>query len=331
MIGVRAARPPVDFLLDAAFAERMASLSATVGPAIEADVEALVNEPVADPVDGSTIPASAAAALVTRHRLESTVELALLALPVARAMSSPPISGYRVGAIGIEAGTGDLVLGGNLEFPGSELGATIHAEGFVALRARRRGRSLATLAVRRASPCAHCRQTLAEFAEADALTIVDLRGYSVTLADLYPWAFEPSALDMLGDAPDAVGWPNLAFAAAPSPAPPAPVAAELLTAGIRAHAPYSGAPSAAVLRLRDGRMVSAACVESVAFNPSISALQAVLIELVVLRAEVAEITEAWLAGLAEGRIDPEPGFRALLAAVAPGAVAHVARWRSASA
>lgn len=312
------------FHADATIADRLAELGRRVGPAVEAEVAAIVARPPIDPLDGSTLTAAEAAALVARHGLSSTSELALLALPVAQGMARPPISGYRVAAIGIEAESGDLVLGANLEFPGTELGTTVHAEGFVALRARRRGRTLATLAVREAHPCAHCRQTLAESAAAEALTLIDTLGHALTLADLYPWPFRPAALGVEGDTPARVAWPNLTFV---DPSRAADAAAALLEAGSRAHAPYSGAPSAVVLRLRDGRTVGAGCVESVAFNPSISALQAALVELAAARSEPLEIAEGWLALTEGGSVDPEPGFRALLGAVAPDAGAQVARWR----
>ena len=211
MIVARAARAQMSFPADAAFAGRMAGLSESVGPAVEADVAAIVEGRAADPVGGSTVPAAAAAELINRHGLASAVELALLALPVAAPMARPSISGYRVAAVGIEAASGDLVLGANLEFPGSELTTTVHAEGFVALRARRRGQTLSTLAVREARPCAFCRQTLAESAVADGIAILDPLGNSLALDDLYPAPFQPRALGMTGDTPGQVSWPSLAF------------------------------------------------------------------------------------------------------------------------
>ena len=315
------------FRADEAAAQRLAGLAATIGAQVEAalgEAVAASVAPAADPLAASTISAAEVARLVDRFGLASERELALLALPVAGAMADPPISGYRVAAVGIEAETGDVVLGGNLEFPGTELATTIHAEGFISLRVRRRGRTLETLAVREAHPCAHCRQTLAEADAADRLEIIDPLGHELTLAELYPWAFQPAALGVSGDRADALSWPGLAFASAP---PPAEVAALLLEAGARAHAPYSRAPSAVALRLRDGRLVSAGCVESVAFNPSISAIQAALVEVAATRAARGEVTDGWLARTAGGAVDPAPGFRALLAAAAPSAAAHVVDWR----
>lgn len=311
------------FAPDATVARRIAALAEGIGPAVEAEVAEIVARPPDDPLGGSVIPAPAVADLVARHGLASARELALLALPVARAMARPPISGYRVAAIGLEAGSGDLVLGANLEFPGADLGATVHAEGFVALRARRRSRSLEAIAVREAHPCAHCRQTLAESADADGLAIIDPLGHDLALEALYPWPFRPAALGERGDAAGSIAWPTLAL---DGPGLPRGVAAALLEAGSRAHAPYSGAPSAVVLRLRDGRLLAAGCVESVAFNPSITALQAALVEAAAARAEAGDVVEAWLGRVAGGAVDPEPGFRALLGAVSPISRAEARRW-----
>lgn len=294
-----------------------------VGATVEDAIREVAHRRPEKLLDGSTIPAAAAAELVSRHGLASVEALALAALPIAQAMARAPISGFEVPAVGIEAGSGDLLLGANLEFPGTELGTTIHAEGFVALRARRRGRPLATIVVREARPCAHCRQTLSEAGAADSLVLVDQHGSRRSLDDLYPWPFRPGALGVDGDDPAATRWPNLAIAADTSPPD---VANALLEVGVRAHTPYSEAPSAVALRLADGTILAAAGVESVAFNPSISAAQAALVELAAARREPSEVREAWLARRADALVDPAATFRALLGAVAPAARTHVLDW-----
>ena len=316
---------------DPEIVRRMAALSASAGEAVEKDVAELVQRRPGKAIDGSVIPSAVAADLVARHGLESPRELALLTLPVALAMARPPISGYRVAAVGIEAGTGDLLLGANLEFPGTDLGTTIHAEGFVSLRARRRGRTLDVLALTRAHPCAHCRQTLIESAGADGLRLVDVLGNVLVLVDLYPWAFGPSALGIPPDDPAAVRRRQVPPGAGTGTGSghggvPAEVAHVLEDVGARSHAPYSRAPSAVALRLRDGIVVGAGCVESVAFNPSIEAVQAALVEVAAVRAEPGEIVEGWLARTPGGSVDPAPRFRAVLQAVAPMARAHVVDW-----
>jgi cytidine deaminase len=293
------------------------------GATLEEHINEIAERAPDDPADGSVIRAGEAAELVARHALGSVEALALAALPVADRLARPGISRFRVPAVGIEAGSGDLVLGANLEFPGTELGTTVHAEGFVALRARRRGRALATLVVREARPCAYCRQTLSEAGTAGSLVLVDAAGNRRRLDDLYPWPFRPEALGVAGDDPAAVRWPDLALD--PAAVPP-DLAGLLLDAGRRAHAPYSEAPSAVALRLADGRVAAAGAVESVAFNPSISAAQAAMVEVAALRAEPDGITDAWLARRAAGAIDPEAGFRSLFSAVAPAARLRVVDW-----
>jgi cytidine deaminase len=152
---------------------------------------------------------------------------------------------------------------------------------------------------------------------------VDSQGNRRTLDDLYPWPFRPAALGVPGDDPATVRWSSLAIAA---DAAPPDVAGLLLDLGGRAHVPYSEAPSAVVLRLADGRLLGAAAVESVAFNPSISATQAALVELAAVRGDAAAIVEAWLARVRGARVDPEAGFRALITAAAPTASVRTVDW-----
>jgi cytidine deaminase len=293
------------------------------GATLADDLRAIVGRRPSDPADGSVVTAAEAAGLVARHGLASVEALALEALPLAGELARPAISDFRVPAVGIEAGSGDLVLGGNLEFPGTDLGTTVHAEGFVSLRARRRGRTLATLVVREARPCAHCRQTLSEASTAGALVLIDAGGSRRSLDDLYPWPFRPDALGVPGDDPSVARWPNLGLGKA---AVEPDVAAVLVEVGGLAHVPYSNAPSAVALRLADGRLLGAGACESVAFNPSISAAQAAMVELVAIRADGREVVDAWLGRLPGAAVDPEAGFRALLGAVAPAARLRVVEW-----
>ena len=51
-----------------------------------------------------------------------------------------------------------------------------------------------------------------------------------------------------------------------------------------------------------------------------------MVELVAVRADGSNVSEAWLARRRGAPIDPEAGFRALLGAVAPRARLHVLDW-----
>jgi cytidine deaminase len=267
------------------------------------------------------VAADDVAALLTEFGLRSTREAAILALPAAATLARPAISDYHVGAVGLTPG-GELILGGNLEFPGASIHHTVHGEGFVTLRAGALGLALAELAIREARPCAHCRQVLAELAWADDLRIVDPLGHDLALQDIYPWPFTPADLGQARAAPRVTAPTTVRL----DGSSPGDIAAALLRAGARAHAPYSREPAAVVLRLADGRLAEGAVLESVAFNPTIGPLQDALVALVATEVPFDTIGDAWLGVARDGRVDHVGPTRDLLAAVAPGAALHTTYW-----
>lgn len=279
---------------------------------------------VRDRVTGDArVPGGDVADLIETFGLDAADPVLCAALPAAALLADPPISGYRVGAVGREMPSGDLLLGGNLEFPGSDLGRTIHAEGFVAIRTFLRGTVLDTLAIERARPCAFCRQTLVECAWAPELRLIDPAGHRRSLAELYPWPFVPADLGEPGVVPGATPWPGLAV---DDPAVPADVASLLASSGARAHAPYSRAPAAVVLRLRDGRLVAGATIESVAFDPTVGPLGVAIVGLRTGGDGYADIESAWLATPADGVVDDVGPTAGLLAVIAPRARFVATTW-----
>jgi cytidine deaminase len=312
------------FLPDPAVADRRARAEARVGGPLVARIGALAAERNGpDAGDAGVLLAAEAADLVAAFDLAGPDDLMCLALPHAASLARPAISGFVVGAVGLEAGTGNLLLGGNVEFPGASLGLTLHGEGAVTLRAFGRGTAVEALAVIRARPCAHCRQVLTELAWADDLVLIDPAGHRVTLDDLYPWPFSPGALGTTGAVPGAVPWPDLALA---SDAAPQPVVERLVRAGSRAHAPYTRSPAAAVLALPDGGFVVGSALESVAYNPSIGPVQAAVPELLARGWELADVRAAWVAVPAEAPVDHAAVARHLLRAIAPSAPVTVVHW-----
>jgi cytidine deaminase len=266
---------------------------------------------------GHVVPAARVAEVVDEFDLGDVDALMLLLLDDARTLADPPMSGYWVGIVGLERDTGDLVLGGNLEFPGTHLGTTVHGEGFVMTRAFQRGTSVATLALNRAHPCAHCRQYISEFAASTDLTLIDTLGHRLSLSDIYPWPFAPSALGEVGAAPGAVNWPNLT-----GDGPD-----DLLEAGRRAWTPYSGCPSAAVVETHDGRRFAGPAVESVAFNPSMPPVQSALVAARAHGYPWSDIRSVWLGTTVGGDVDMTRSTRELLTVIAPAATLHVVDWR----
>lgn len=286
------------------------------GPAIEAEIAAFVGARggATDDNLGSIVPAPVVNRLIKAHGLADAEELILVALPVAQKMATPPISSYFVGCIGLEAQTGNLVLGGNIEFPGTHLGYTVHGEGFVFTRAFSRDIAIKTIAIREAHPCAHCRQYLSEFAATKDLTLIDPLGHRLKMSDLYPWPFDPAYLEnkgvVVGDEPFAE------MSLGPHGLPP-DVAERLLEAGRRSHAPYSKSPGAVALTVNDGSIVTGAAIESVAFNPSMGPMQAAVIDLFAHGYSYDDIVAAALGTVEEGAVDYSRSAAELLAAIAP--------------
>ena len=72
--------------------------------------------------------------------------------------------------------------------------------------------------------------------------------HTLSMADLYPWPFEPDDLGEPGIVPGAVPWPDLATRRRP-PSIRRTSPRRLVAAGRRAHAPYSRCPAAVALGL----------------------------------------------------------------------------------
>ena len=318
------------FAADPAVATRRAALVARTGVAFADHLEPALAAVGRDPVHPRAIvPAEVVRRLVRDLDLTSVEEVMLLALATARELASPPVSDYHVGAVGLAERSGDLLLGGNLELPGASIWHTVHGEGSVTLLARARGERIATLALTQARPCAHCRQVLTEIDGAHGdegrppLRLIDPAGHVLTLPDLYPWPFAPDDLGVRGCVPGVDAWPGLALR---DPGIPPRVAAALVAAGRRAHAPYSGAPSAVVLRLHGEALLAGSVLENVAFNPTIGPLQDALVIARASGTDLAAVDAAWLAEPAGAPVSHAASTRDALATLVPEVAMHVTYW-----
>lgn len=271
---------------------------------------------------GGVLLAAEAHDLMARFTLTSIRDLMCLLLETAQDYAHPAISDFHVGAVGLEAGSGSLILGGNVEFPGAHLGFTLHGEGFVFTRAMSRGTDIAVIAIGEAHPCAHCRQCLSEYAASAALELIDPLGHTLTLAQLYPWPFDPAYLGERGAVPGRQLWPDLAFIEEA----PTPAAQQLLARGRQSHSPYSKSPGALTLHLKDGQSVTGFAIESVAFNPTIHPVQAALIDLIAHGYAYDDITGATLGTVRGGAVDYAASTRELLSRIAPQAPLLVLGW-----
>lgn len=312
------------FTADAAIPARISERKAAVGADLIAEVTGLLDaarDSLANNM-GGVIAADDVARMVAHFQLSGAEELMLLALDAARTLARPPISNFFVGAVGLERQTGNLICGGNLEFPATHLGTTVHGEGFVMTRAASRGTDIAVLAIGEAHPCAHCRQYLSEFAATAEMVLIDPLGHRLTMAELYPWPFDPDYLGEPGYRPETrnegLSLATIGLSTA--------LADRLLAAGRAAHAPYSKCPGAVVLQLADGNLISGFSIESVAFNPSMPPLQAALIDLFAHGYELRDVVEVTLATRRGGNVDYAATTSELLARAAPGLALNTVEW-----
>ncbi|HEX8172092.1 MAG TPA: cytidine deaminase [Thermoanaerobaculia bacterium] len=188
-------------------------------------------------------------------------------LPFAAAYAKPPVSNFRVGCVSRGA-SGALYYGTNVEFAGTDLTTTVHAEQSSVTNAWMSGETSIDFIAVTAPPCGYCRQFLNETAGADRLQVA-IDGAPRPLADYLPGAFGPRDLGLdsglmapldhrfVIDSDDAL-------------------ALEALRAANRSYAPYSKAYAGVALRAKDGAAFSGAYAENAAFNPSMSPLQVAL-------------------------------------------------------
>lgn len=312
------------FAADSAIAARVAAVEPEVRAQLAERVKAAIVSANHNPREnaGSVVPAALAAELIAEFRLTSVRDLMCLLLDTAKDIARPGISNFFVGAVGLETETGNLILGGNVEFPGTHLGFTLHGEGFVFTRAMSRGTDISVIAIGEAHPCAHCRQCLAEYGASDKLELIDPLGHTLTLAQLYPWPFDPAYLGEAGAVPGRELWPNLRLIEETG----SPAAEALLAIGKRSHSPYSKCPGAVLLHLKDGNIVVAGAIESVAFNPAIHPVQAAMVDLLAHGYAYSDISGTTLGTVRGGAVDYSLSTRELMARVAPDTPILVLGW-----
>ena len=243
--------------------------------------------------EGAVIAGIDARAYATRAHLNDD-ELILSMLPWATAYASPPVSGFKVGAVALGR-SGNYYAGGNLELPGLPLSGSVHAEQAVVANARLYGeRELLALATT-ATPCGHCRQFLNELRGASGLRILVRGSAAMTLSDLLPARFGPSDLGVEAALLEPVshGLRSIAGAGDTEGGADALMQAALAAAD-GSYAPYTKTYAGAAVRTAAGRIASGGYLESAAFNPSLPALQAALVALVLRRERPDAILDAVL-------------------------------------
>ena len=246
----------------------------------------LLTQVVTAPSFIGIIPATQAHKLATQMAI--SIEALMHALvPIARCYAYVPISNYHVGSV-VRGTSGNLYFGGNLEFPGLGLNMTVHGEQAAVVNARLHGETgLDTLAVN-GTPCGHCRQFLSEINNPQ-LAIIYPNGQSKPLSQILPNAFTPQALGNKQGLFDPI-----------KPKPQLTLNSDdvlsntALQIALQSYAPYSNNWAGIAVQLSNGLIVAGPYLESVAFNPSLSPLQTVLVVLRLRQQPWQEIQDAVL-------------------------------------
>jgi cytidine deaminase len=215
----------------------------------------------------------------------SVQELLHKLIPIAKPYARPPISNYRVGAAALGK-SGNIYLGVNLEFAHFPLNEAVHGEQFLIVNARNHGEKELIAIALSAAPCGHCRQFLNEIGV--DLLILTPGSKERTLSSLLPESFGPQDLGLKGALMDKED--NI-----PAFEEESPIYAMALQAAHNSYAPYSSSKSGVAIETKDGSIYTGSYLENVAFNPSLSPLQAALVALVIDKIEYNEIKNVVLA------------------------------------
>jgi cytidine deaminase len=229
-------------------------------------------------------------ASVVQQLLQSTgytiQQLMASLVPSAAQYAIPPISNFKVGAVGLGA-SGSLALGANIEFVGEALSMCVHGEQAVTANAIAHGETGLQMLAISAAPCGYCRQFLYETSLASSLQILLANTAPVLLTTLLPDAFGPADLGVT----TSLMTPQFQ----PLDLPPGDTVVQAaLQAAQVSYAPYSFSYSGVALGTSDGQIFSGSYAENAAFNPSMSPMEAALVSLVMGGSNFGAITEAVL-------------------------------------
>ena len=242
-----------------------------------------------------------------------TIDQLMLALiPEAETDARPPISNFLVGAVALGT-SGSLYLGANYEFVGQALSFTVHGEQAATAQAISAGETgMQKLAVS-AAPCGYCRQFLYELTTASTLQILLPKTPPVLLTALLPDAFGPLDLGVTAAlmSPQSHGMTL-------SPPPDDHVIEAALAAANASYAPYTLGYAGVALKTRDGSIFTGSVAENAAFNPSMSPLEAAVVNLVISGGKAYDdIVDAVLVEAVDSKASQSAATRAVLKAITP--------------
>jgi cytidine deaminase len=197
-------------------------------------------------------------------------DLLLLLVPFAQRYALPPISGFEVGAVA-RGTTGSLYFGANMEYVGTALSFSVHAEQSATTNAWLHGEDgLEAIAVS-SLPCGYCRQFLYELEGASRLPVL-WKDKALLLGDLLPDAFGPADLGKSARLmkPERHGLKRL------DPPSSDSLVLAALGAADASYSPYTESFAGVALETAGGAVFTGRYAESAAYNPSMSPLESAL-------------------------------------------------------
>jgi cytidine deaminase len=206
-----------------------------------------------------------------------TLEQAVLVIAeVAKAFARPEISGYEVGAVAQGSKTKAFYLGANMEFAGSALSFTLHAEQAATTNAWDHGEEGLLLIAVNAAPCGYCRQFLYEVTTAEKLMVLLKEKQPQPLTKFLLEPFGPKDLGVEGGlmTPEDHG---LELAEANGE----PIVQAALAAASQSYAPLAYTPNSpsyagAAVETGPGDVFAGRVALNAAYNPSLSPLEAAM-------------------------------------------------------
>jgi cytidine deaminase len=240
----------------------------------------------------------------------SIEQLMLALVPLAQKFAIPPISNFFVGAVALGA-SGSIYFGANYEFVGPALSFTVHGEQAATAHAISCGETGMQMLAVSAAPCGYCRQFLYELTTASTLQILLPNTPSTPLTSLIPDAFGPGDLGVTAAlmSPQSHGM-TLAQATGD------PVVKTALAAANASYAPYTFSYAGVALKTRDGSIFTGLVAENAAFNPSMSPLEAAIVNLVISGGKsYPDIVEAVLVEATGSKASQAVATRAVLSAI----------------
>ncbi len=256
---------------------------------------------------GGFLPAGEVAKIVGSLAID---QLMLDLIPLAKTLAIPPISNFFVGVVALGA-SGGLYFGANYEFPGHALTFSVHGEQAATTQALSNGEKGIEMLAISAAPCGYCRQFLNELTTASTLRIILPNTPVTSLTSLLPAAFGPIDLGVTGGLMSPQSH-NMTLATSTND----DVVRAALDAANRSYAPYSASYAGVALKTSDGSIVTGSVAENAAFNPSMSPLEAAIVNLVIgAGRKYSDIADAVLVEASDSKASQSGVTREILSSI----------------